>query len=47
MPAAARADGLPPPDERIWRASQSKQRARVRSMTPEGFARAVFLANAS
>jgi len=47
MPAAARADGLPPPDERIWRASQSKQRARLRSMTPEGFARAVFLANAS
>lgn len=47
MPEAARADGLPAPDERIWRSPQSKQRARLRSMTPEGFARAVFLANAS
>ena len=40
-------EGLPAPDERIWRAPQSKQRAKLRSMTPEGFARAVFLANAS
>lgn len=45
--AAARSSAwfTPPPDERIWRASNTKDRARVRSMTPEGLARAVCLAN--
>lgn len=45
MPRPDPMPGLPPPDERIWRASNTKDRARVRSMTPEGLARAICLAN--
>lgn len=46
MPRPDPLPGLPSPDdERIWRASNTKDRARVRSMTPEGLARAICLAN--
>ncbi|WP_186252234.1 hypothetical protein [Burkholderia gladioli] len=45
MPAAARADGLAAPDNRIHAAPPSDDRADIRSATPMGFARAVFAAN--
>lgn len=37
--------GLPEPDHRIHHASPGPNRSRVRSMTPKGFAMAVFQAN--
>jgi len=37
---------LPPPDDRIHRVPQSENRKNARSITPLGFARAVFTANA-
>lgn len=45
MPAPDRIDGLPPPDDRIHKATPGAGRADVRSETPRGFARAVFEAN--
>lgn len=45
MPPPARAEGLPPPDNRIHFASPGPERANFRSATPRGFARAVFEAN--
>lgn len=45
MPAPARAEGLPPPDDRIHKCPPSADRADIRSATPLGFARAVFAAN--
>jgi hypothetical protein len=45
MPAQRRADGLPPPDDRIHKAPPGEDRASIRSKTPSGFARAVFEAN--
>jgi hypothetical protein len=46
MPPAARADGLGDPDDRIHKASPGDDRGDIRSVTPMGFARAVFRANA-
>lgn len=46
MPEAYRAEGLGKPDNRIHACPPGPERANIRSATPEGFARAVFLANA-
>lgn len=46
MPAPFRDEALGEPDNRIHRAPPGPERANFRSATPEGFARAVFLANA-
>jgi hypothetical protein len=45
MPDPARANDLPPPDDRIHKAAPGDDRADFRSATPMGFARAVFGAN--
>jgi len=45
MPAPNRAAGLGDPDNRIHAAPPSDDRGDIRSATPMGFARAVFLAN--
>lgn len=45
MPPANRAQGLGRPDNRIHTAPPSPDRGDIRSVTPKGFARAVFLAN--
>lgn len=42
LPEIHKADGLPPPDDRIHKAPPSDDRANFRSATPRGFARAVF-----
>lgn len=46
MPRPERQGGIPKPDNRIFTASPSEDRGDVRAVTPLGFARAVFLANA-
>jgi hypothetical protein len=46
MPARQRADDTPPPDDRIHKCPPGPQRGNIRSATPRGFARAVYLANA-
>lgn len=46
MPPKRPAPWLGEPDDRIWRASPSEDRANLRSATPLGFSRAVFAANA-
>lgn len=46
MPEKQRLDGLPPPDDRIHKCSPGPDRSNIRSATPRGFARAVFLSNA-
>lgn len=46
MPEAYRDSTLGAPDNRIHACPPSNERANIRSATPEGFARAVFLANA-
>lgn len=46
MPQPFRADGLPPPDDRIHKASPTADRGDVRSAAPLGFSQAVYLANA-
>lgn len=46
MPARATAADLGEPDERIFRATPGDDRGDIRSVTPMGFARAVFQANA-
>lgn len=45
MPDAAMAANLGEPDERIFRATPGDDRGDIRSVTPMGFARAVFNAN--
>lgn len=45
MPAPFRDEALGAPDNRIHQAPPGPDRANFRSATPEGFARAVFLAN--
>lgn len=45
MPSKRPASNLGPPDNRIFTAPPSEERANFRSATPRGFARAVFLAN--
>lgn len=45
MPPPATAPGLGEPDDRIHKASPGPERANFRSVTPMGFARAVFAAN--
>jgi hypothetical protein len=45
MPTKAIALGLGEPDDRIHKCPPSESRADIRSATPMGFARAVFLAN--
>ncbi|WP_446333594.1 hypothetical protein ACRHQP_00485 [Burkholderia pseudomallei] len=45
MPAPNRAPGLEKPDNRIHAAPPSDDRGDIRSATPMGFARAVFMAN--
>jgi hypothetical protein len=45
MPPRKVADGLGPPDSRIHFAPESKGRASLRSLTPLGFAKAVFESN--
>lgn len=45
MPAPQVAQGLGKPDDRIHKCPPSDSRADIRSMTPMGFARAVFEAN--
>ena len=45
MPSPNRAKKLPEPDDRIHKAPPGDQRANFRSVTPLGFARAVFEAN--
>lgn len=45
MPAEAKAPGLPPPDDRIHKASPGAGRADFRSAFPVGFSRAVCAAN--
>ena len=45
MPGKAPAPELGPPDDRIWKAGPSDERANFRSATPMGFAKAVYLAN--
>ncbi len=46
MPDRSTADGIGAPDNRIHACPPSEERANIRSATPKGFARAVFLANA-
>lgn len=46
MPEAFRDESLGAPDNRIHMAPPGAERANFRSATPEGFARAVFIANA-
>ena len=46
MPEPFRDESLGEPDNRIHACPPSDERANIRSATPEGFARAVFLANA-
>lgn len=46
MPEALRDMTLPPPDDRIHKASPGEGRANFRSATPMGFAKAVFESNA-
>lgn len=45
MPQPARAEGVTVDTDRIWKASAGPGRKRFRSVTPIGFARAVFAAN--
>ena len=45
MPERNELEGLPEPDDRIHKAAPSSDRGDVRSVTPRGFARAVFDAN--
>lgn len=45
MPEPNRAEGLPPADDRIHKASPGKERGDVRSLTPRGFTRAAFSSN--
>lgn len=45
MPEENKAEGLPPPDDRIHKASPGDKRGDVRSVTPRGFVRAAFAAN--
>lgn len=45
MPGEARDVSLGAPDDRIHKCKPGKDRADIRSITPEGFARAVFEAN--
>ena len=45
MPDPAVDPGMPEPDDRIHKAPPSAERANIRSVTPMGFARAVFKAN--
>jgi hypothetical protein len=45
MPAAQIMEGLSEPDNRIHTASPGAERANIRSVTPMGFARAVFASN--
>lgn len=45
MPAPHKAQDLGAPDDRIHKAAPSPERADIRSVTPSGFARAVFAAN--
>ena len=45
MPEQFRAEGLGAPDDRIHKCPPSAERANIRSVTPSGFAMAVFLAN--
>jgi hypothetical protein len=45
MPDPFEAEGLGEPDDRIHKASPGADRATIRSKTPAGFARAVFIAN--
>jgi hypothetical protein len=45
MPEQFRDMTLGPPDDRIHKCPPSAERANIRSATPEGFAKAVFLAN--
>jgi len=45
MPEPAIAENMPEPDDRIHKASPGPERANIRSVTPMGFARAVFAAN--
>lgn len=45
MPSPCRDETLGAPDDRIHKAAPGDGRANFRSATPEGFARAVFLAN--
>lgn len=46
MPAPYRDESLGDPDDRIHKCPPSEERANIRSATPEGFATAVFMANA-
>lgn len=46
MPPKHADAALPPPDDRIHKASGGKNQAYVRSVTPKSFGRAVFLYNA-
>lgn len=46
MPEPCPQKGENPPDERIWRMGPSPDRARLRSVTPKGFAEAVCRENA-
>lgn len=45
MPPENKALGLPPPDDRIHKASPGKDRGEVRSETPLGFMRAAYQSN--
>ncbi|WP_454864540.1 hypothetical protein [Pseudomonas rhizophila] len=45
MPEQFKDMSLGPPDDRIHKCPPSAERANIRSATPEGFAKAVFLAN--
>lgn len=47
MPPPARVADLGEPDDRIHKASRTDDRGDIRSVTPMGFARAVFQANSS
>lgn len=46
MPEFCRDDTLGPPDDRIHKCPPSSERANIRSATPRGFSKAVFMANA-
>lgn len=46
MPDPRMAEGLGEPDDRIHKCPPGPHRANIRSATPMGFARAVFMANA-
>ena len=45
MPDRSELEGIEPPDDRIHKCAPGPERHNIRSATPAGFAKAVFVAN--